>query len=324
MQLQADPDEMHQSHANSLKEITENRIDDMNKAIDPLSASEIATIQDGARKGKVPVTVIEPDQGWRWVDMRELFEYRDLFLFMIWRNIKIRYAQSAIGIGWAVIQPLFSMVVFTIVFGRLAEIDSDGAPYAIFSFVALVPWTYFSNALTEGTASLVTNAQIISKIYFPRLILPLSLVLARLVDFAIALVILAGLMLWYGVTPTRDTVALPLLILLMVLTATGLGMWLTALAIQYRDVNYAISFGVQLLMYAAPVVYPTSLIPERYQLLYALNPLVGVIEGFRAALLGTRAMPWDFIAAGTVMALVLFVSGMFYFRRKEHIFADVA
>ncbi|HRY16263.1 MAG TPA: ABC transporter permease [Candidatus Competibacteraceae bacterium] len=296
----------------------------MNNMTNPLSASEIATIQDGARKGKIPVTVIEPDQGWRWVDLKELFEYRDLFLFMIWRNIKIRYAQSAIGIGWAVIQPLFSMVVFTIVFGGLARIDSDGAPYAIFSFVALVPWTYFANALTEGTASLVTNAQIISKIYFPRLILPLALVLARLVDFAIALVILAGLMFWYGVSPTWGIVALPVLIVLMVLTATGLGMWLTALAIQYRDVNYAIGFGVQLLMYAAPVVYPASLIPERYQLFYALNPMVGVIEGFRAALLGTRAMPWDFIAVGAGVAIVLFVSGMFYFRRKEHIFADVA
>lgn len=296
----------------------------MNSTTDPLSPSEVTTIRGSAQSEKKPVTVIEPDQGWRWVDLKELFEYRDLFLFLIWRHIKIRYAQSAIGIGWAVIQPLFSMVVFTIVFGRLARIDSDGAPYAIFSFVALVPWTYFSNALTEGTASLVTNAQIISKIYFPRLILPLSLVLARLVDFVIALVILAGLMVWYGVMPTRDIVALPLLILLMVLTATGLGMWLTALAIQYRDVNYAIGFGVQLLMYAAPVVYPTSLIPERYQLFYALNPLVGVIEGFRAALLGTRAMPWDFIAVGTAVAIVLFVSGMFYFRRKEHIFADVA
>lgn len=270
------------------------------------------------------ITIIEPSSGWRLINWKELRDYRDLFYFLVWRNIKVRYAQSAIGIGWAVIQPLFYMLVFTVVFGRLARIDSDGAPYAIFAFAALVPWTYFSNAVSEGTASLISNAGMISKIYFPRLILPMSMVVARTVDFGIALVLLLLLMVWYGMAPNLNVLALPLLIFLMILSASGLALWLTALAVQYRDVNYAISFGMQLLMYAGPVVYPASLIPERYQLLYAINPMVGVIEGFRAALLGTREMPWDFIAVGAVTAILVAVSGMFYFRRKEQIFADVA
>ena len=269
-------------------------------------------------------TIIEPRSGWRLIDWRELRDYRDLFLFLTWRNIKVLYAQSAIGIGWAVIQPLFSMILFTLVFGKLAKISSDGVPYAVFSFTALVPWTYFSNSLTQGVNSLVQNANMISKVYFPRLILPMSAVAAKLLDFSIAMLVLTALMVWYRMVPTLGILALPLLILLMILTAAGLGAWLTALAIQYRDVKHAMTFVVQLLMYAAPVVYPTSLIPERYQLLYAINPMVGVIEGFRAALLGTRPMPWDFIAVGAASALVIALTGALYFRRKERIFADVA
>ena len=225
------------------------------------------------------------------MDWKELHEFRDLFRFLVWRSIKVRYAQSAIGVGWAIIQPVFSMLVFTIVFGNLAQIDSEGVPYAIFSFTALVPWTYFSNALTVGTNSLLQNAGMISKVYFPRLILPISAVVAKLVDFSIAMLLLAALMTWFGVVPTQGLLVLPLLILLMMISAAGLGMWLTALAIQYRDVKHAMTFVVQLLMYACPVVYATSLIPEQYQLFYAINPMVGVIEGFRAALLGTRATP---------------------------------
>lgn len=272
----------------------------------------------------IPVTVIEPHTGWRGVDWRELREYKDLFLFLIWRNIKVRYAQSAIGVGWAVLQPVASMLVFTVIFGRLIGVKTDGAPYAIFSFVALAPWTYFANCLSEGTASMVSNAQLISKIYFPRLIIPMAVIGARMVDFFIALLILAVLLLGYGVLPNAGIIVLPLLIVVMTLGAAGLGLWLTALAIQYRDVSYGMNFAIQLLMYAAPVVYPASLIPERLQYLYALNPMVGVIEGFRATLLGTRAMPWDFIVIGGIVAIVLFVTGMLYFRRKEHIFADVA
>ena len=273
---------------------------------------------------ETPVIVIEPKSGWRLIDWKELREYRDLFLFLTWRHIKVRYAQSALGIGWAIIQPVFSMVVFTIIFGRLAKVSSDGAPYAVFSFVALVPWTYFSNALTEGVNSLVSNTNMLTKIYFPRLVLPLSAVLAKLLDFSIGLLILIALMLWYGIIPTWGIVLLPFLIALMILTASGLGMWLTALAVQYRDIKHGLNFAVQLLMYAAPVVYPASLIPERWQLLYAVNPMVGVIEGFRAALLGTRPMPWGMLAVGSVSALLIAVSGALYFRSKERLFADVA
>jgi len=228
-----------------------------------------------------------------------------------------------IGIGWAVVQPVFSMVVFTVVFGKLADVDSDGAPYALFSFAALVPWTFFSNAVTEGAGSLVASTHLLTKVYFPRLILPLAAVAAKLLDFGIAFVVLLVLMALYGCVPTAGVAVLPLLVLLMVVSATGLGLWLTALAVQYRDVKYALGFVVQLLMYAAPVVYPTSLVPGRYRLLYALNPMVGVIEGFRSALLGTIPMPWSWIAVGGVTALAFLVSGALYFRRRERVFADV-
>jgi lipopolysaccharide transport system permease protein len=268
-------------------------------------------------------TVFEAKSGWRFIDFHELWEYRDLFYFLIWRNIKVRYAQSVLGVGWAIIQPVFSMIVFTIVFGRLAKIGSEGVPYAIFSYAALVPWTYFSNALTQSGASLVGASGMISKVYFPRLIIPMSPVLDTLVDFGISLILLVGLMIWFKIAPTIWVLTLPLLILLMMLTAAGLGMWLTALAVQYRDVNYGMKFAVQLLMYASPVVYPASLVPGQYRLLFGINPMAGVIEGFRAALIGTRPMPWDLIAVGSVTALVVAVSGAFYFRRTERIFADV-
>lgn len=270
------------------------------------------------------VTVIAPQSGWRLIDLREMIAYRDLFSFLVWRGIKIRYAQSAIGIGWAIIQPVFSMLVFTVIFGKLANVSSDGVPYAVFSFAALVPWTYFSNALTDSTASLVTNANLISKVYFPRMVLPLSAVIAKLVDFSIAMVLLFGMMIWFGLIPNLGILMLPLMVLLMMLVAAGLGMWLTALAVQYRDVKHAATFVIQMLMYAAPVVYPASIVPQQYQRLYAINPMVGVIEGFRSALLSTREMPWDFLAIGAVSATIIFLSGAYYFRRKERIFADVA
>ena len=277
-----------------------------------------------ATGGQTLVTVIEPTSGWRLIDWKELCQYRDLFFFLVWRDVKSRYAQSALGIGWAVIQPTFSMIVFTIIFGNLAKVSSDGVPYAIFSFTALVPWTYFSGALTDGTASMVGGANMISKVYFPRMVLPLSAVLGKLVDFSIGMLLLFLLMAGFRMTPTLGVLMLPFLTLLMMLTAAGLAMWLTALAIQYRDVKYAMGFMVQLLMYAAPVVYPTSLIPQRYQIYYAINPMVGVIEGFRSALLNTRPMPWDFLAVGGVTAVVILLSGMLYFRSRERLFADVA
>jgi lipopolysaccharide transport system permease protein len=268
--------------------------------------------------------LIEPRSGWRSIDWRELYHYRDMFRFLTLRSIKTRYSQSVIGIGWAVIQPLFSMLVFTVVFGRLAKVSADGAPYALFSFAGLVPWTYFANALSDSTGSLITNAGMLNKVYFPRLILPLSAVAAKLVDFFIALIVLIALMAVYGVAPTRAVIAIPLLLLIMVLAAAGAGMWLTALAIQYRDINYAMNFFVQLLMYAAPVVYPASLVPARFRLAYAINPMVGVIEGFRSALLGTRAFPWSMVGVGAATAVFIVISGALYFRRKERIFADVA
>ena len=270
-----------------------------------------------------PETVNEPKSGWRFVNLRELWEYRDLFYFLVWRDIKARYAQSVLGIGWAVVQPVFTMIVFTIIFGKLARIDSDGVPYAIFSFTALVPWTYFSNSLTESTGSLINASSMLGKVYFPRLIIPMTPLVSKLVDFGIALLLLFGLMAWFKTIPTIWALTLPLLIILMMLTAAGLGMWLTSLAIQYRDIKYGMGFGVRLLMYATPVVYPVSLIPQKYRMLYALNPMVGVIEGFRAALLGTRPMPWDMITAGSVTAIVVAVTGALYFRRMERIFADV-
>lgn len=269
------------------------------------------------------VTVIEAKTGWEFIDWRELWQYRDLFFFLVWRDVKTRYAQSVLGIGWAVIQPVFSMAVFTVVFGKLAGLSSDGAPYAIFSYAALVPWTYFANALTGATSSLVSSSSMLKKVYFPRLIIPLAPVLGKLVDFGIALAILFGMMLVYGYVPTWDVLALPLLILLMMTTAAGVGMWLTALAVQYRDVNYAMGFVVQLLMYAAPVVYPASNVPEAYRLWYALNPMVGVIEGFRSALLGTNPMPWGMIGVGAAAAAAALVTGALYFRRMERVFADV-
>lgn len=267
--------------------------------------------------------VLEPPSGWRMVDWRELWRYRDLFYFMVWRDLKARYAQSILGIGWAVIQPVFSMLVFTVIFGNLAEISSDGAPYALFSFAALVPWTYFSSTLSAASGSLPGAAGLLTKLYFPRLILPLTPVLSKLVDFMVSFSLLLVMLLIYRVPWSPKLLLLPLPVLLMMLTAAGLGMWLTALAVQYRDIRYAMGFVVQLLMYAAPVVYPTSLIPEKYQLLYAVNPMVGVIETFRAAVLGTRAIPWDFLAVGSMAAWIVALAGTFYFRRMESRFADV-
>ena len=269
-------------------------------------------------------TVLRPQKGWRLIDFKELREYKDLFYFLVWRDIKVRYAQSVLGVGWAVIQPVFTMIVFTIVFGKLAKIDSDGVPYAIFSFTALVPWTYFSTALTDASGSLIAGSGMLTKVYFPRIIIPMTPVLGKLVDFGIAMLLLFGMMVWFKTMPTIWALSLPLLILLMMLTAAGLGMWLTALSIQYRDIKYGMSFAVRLLMYAAPVVYPVSLIPDKYRLFYGLNPMAGVIEGFRSALLGTRPMPWDLIIVGSITAVVIAISGAFYFRRMERIFADVA
>lgn len=269
-------------------------------------------------------TTIKPSRGWQLIDWRELVRYKDLLYFLTVRGIKARYAQSVLGVGWAIIQPLFTTLVFTVVFGNLAGISSDGVPYVIFSFVAMVPWNYFSNTLTESSNSLVSNANMITKVYFPRLVLPLSAAFSKLLDFAIGLFILAGFMIYFRFVPTVWALFLPVLIFILLMTSLGLGMILSAMAVQYRDVKHAVTFVVQLLMYAAPVVYPASKVPEAYQFWYSLNPMVGVIEGFRSALLGTQAMPWEWIGTGAVVSVVLFVFGAFYFRRMERVFADVA
>ncbi len=269
-------------------------------------------------------TVVEAKKGWQLIDFKELLEYRDLFFFLVWRDIKVLYKQTILGFSWAIIRPVFSMIVFSVVFGRLAKVPSDGIPYPIFSYAALLPWTYFSTSMTSSTGSLIANAGMLTKVYFPRIIIPFTPVLAGLVDFVIAFSVLAVLMVWYGIAPTVNIIFLPLLVLLMILTASGIGMWLSALAIQYRDIRHAIGFVTQLLMYAAPVVWPVSLIPEKYRLIYGIYPMAGVIEGFRSSLISTNPMPWDLIVVGAVSALLIAVSGAFYFRRMERVFADVA
>jgi len=272
--------------------------------------------------------LIEPKSGWQLIDWKELIEYRDLFYFLVKRDVLAIYKQTVLGFTWAIIKPVFSMIVFSVVFGGLAKIPSDGIPYPIFSYAALIPWTYFSAAMNASTQSLISGKGIFTKVYFPRLIIPLTPVLSKLVDFAIALIILFGLMGWYGISSTVNIVFLPILILLMMLTASGIGMWLSAMAIQYRDIPQGVGFLSQLLMYAAPVVWPISLLKDRFgesaMLMYGIYPMVGVIEGFRSALLGHNPMPWELISIGTLTAILLFFSGAFYFKSKERIFVDVA
>lgn len=269
-------------------------------------------------------TIIEPRKGILNIRFQELWAYRELFLFLVWRDIKVRYAQSVLGIGWAVIQPVFSMIVFTIVFGNLAKLESDGQPYQVFSLAGLTLWSYFSTTLTDASGSLVKNANMIQKIYFPRLIVPVASVLGKLVDFFLVFLVLLGLMAYYGIFPGAEAIVMvPFLVFMTMMTTAGAGMWLSSLAIQYRDINYGLHFGIQLLMYAAPVVYPLSYVPSQYRLLYGLNPMVGIIEGFRVTLLRTGPMPWDLIALAFVVSLGLLASGAMYFRNKERVFADV-
>ena len=254
----------------------------------------------------------------------EVWQYRDLFYFLVWKDVKAQYAQSVLGIGWAVLRPIFSMVVFTVIFGKLAKIDSDGLPYALFSFAGVVPWTYFSTALSTSSGSLASAVNLVQKVYVPRVIIPLAPVLSKLVDFSIAMVIFFGMAAWYRVFPTWWGLCLPLLVLIMMMTSYGIGLWLTSLAVQYRDVKHMLGFGVQLMMYVSPVVYPVSMVPEKYRLLYGINPMAGVIEGFRAGLLGSVPMPWDLIGIGFTTGLILLVSGGYFFGYKEKHFADVA
>jgi lipopolysaccharide transport system permease protein len=267
--------------------------------------------------------VIQSSSGWKFVNLKEVWRYKDLLFFLTVRSLKAKYAQSVLGVGWVIIQPLFTTLVFTIVFGRVIKVSSDGIPYPLFSYLALWPWIYFSGTLTESSNSLITNASMITKVYFPRLVLPLSSIFSKLLDFLIAFIVVIVFLVYYKVTPGLGVVWIPVLIIQLLLTSLGLGLTLSAMAVQYRDVKHAMTFIVQILMYAAPVVYSTKAVPTEYQFWYSLNPMVGVIEGIRAGFLD-HPMPWQWIWPGSIVAAVLFVYGMLYFRKMERVFADVA
>jgi lipopolysaccharide transport system permease protein len=270
----------------------------------------------------VPVFIIRATRGWRFLDLQELWAYRELVYFLTWRDIKVRYKQTAIGVAWAVLQPLALMVVFTLFFGRLAGVPSDGVPYPLFAYAGLLPWQLFSRTVSESTNSLITDQRLITRVYFPRMIVPLATTLAALVDFGIAAVLLGGLMGLYGVIPGRHVLWLPLFVLLLLVTALGVGFWLSALNVEYRDVMYVVPFLNQFWLFITPVVYPSSLVPGRWRLLYGLNPMAGVVEGFRWALLGAGEGPSPMLVASAVIALCLFVSGVFWFRYRERTFVD--
>jgi lipopolysaccharide transport system permease protein len=271
----------------------------------------------------LPVTVIRPSRGWASLKLGELWQYRELLYFLVWRDIKVRYKQTALGAAWAIIQPFFTMLVFTLFFGRLANIQSDGIPYALFSFTALVPWTFFANGLSQSADSLVGSANLIKKIYFPRLVVPLAAVLSGVVDFALAFLVLLCMMLFYGRTPTLNLIWLPPLLLLALITALGVGLWLSALNVEFRDVRYVVPFLVQVWLFATPIAYPSSLLHEPWRTIYGLNPMVGVVEGFRWALVGTNTAPGAMILVSALAAVAILVSGAYYFRRMEKTFADV-
>ncbi len=271
----------------------------------------------------VSVIRIEPSQGWVAIKLHELWEYRELLYFLAWRDIKVRYKQTVLGAAWAIIQPFFIMVVFSLFFGRLAKIPSDGVPYPIFSYAALVPWTFFANGLSQASNSVVNSSDLIRKVYFPRLAIPIASVLGGAVDFVLAFVVLMGMMFYYGMVPTINILWLPLFLLLALVTALGAGLWLSTLNVQYRDVRYVVPFLTQLWLFVTPIAYPSSLLSESWRTLFGINPMVGVVEGFRWALLGTRTGPGLGITASALAALALLVSGVFYFRRVERTFADV-
>jgi lipopolysaccharide transport system permease protein len=294
--------------------------------VQPAEARSLtATEQTGSRpSGVSPATlVIEPPSGLRLLDIRELWHFRDLLYFLVWRDLKVRYKQTVIGGGWAVLQPFATMVILSVVFGRLIKVPSDGVPYPVFSYTALLPWTFFATALARAGTSLVQDPNLISKIYFPRIAMPLAAITSMLVDFGIAFTILIGLMLYYGLVPGLALLTLPLFLLLAYLTTAGVSLWLSALNVKYRDINYVIPLMVQFWLFLTPVAYPSSLVPEAWRPLYSLNPMVGVVEGFRWALLGTGSFSVAIVAVSTAVALALCAGGLVYFRRTEHEFADV-
>ena len=271
----------------------------------------------------LPKTRRQTSKGWAWPKLRELWEFRELVYFFAWRDIKVRYKQTVMGVLWAIIQPFLTMVIFSLFFGRLANVPSDGVPYPVFSYTGLVPWTFFANALSQASNSLVVNANMVKKIYFPRLALPIATVLAGVIDFVLAFIVLLGIMFYYHMVPTINVIWLPFFSLLALVTSIGVSLWLSAMNVQFRDVRYTIPFLTQTWLFLTPIAYPSSSIPQPWQTLYGLNPMAGVVDGFRWALLGTSAPPGAMTAVSTVVALVLLVTGAFYFRRMEQSFADV-
>lgn len=271
-----------------------------------------------------PITIVKPSKTWVSLRVGELWEYRELLFFFVWADLKVRYKQTVLGAAWAVIQPFFTMVVFSIFFGRLAGVSSDGVAYPVFAYTALVPWTYFATSLTNASNSLLNARAVITKVYFPRLLLPISSTLTGLVDFAIAFSVVVILMIYYGIVPGIAVIALPLFILLAAATALSLSLWLAALNAQYRDIRYVVPFLLQIWLFLTPVAYSGNLVPERWQTVYGLNPMAGVIEGFRWALLGQERVSWSLILVSSLMVGVLLVGGLFYFRRMERSFVDVA
>jgi lipopolysaccharide transport system permease protein len=272
----------------------------------------------------LPVTVIRPSSGWVPIRLGELWQYRETLYFLVWRDIKVRYKQTAIGASWAIIQPITIMVVFSVFLGRLARVPSDGVPYPIFAFCALVPWTFFANGLQQSSHSLVSSSALITKVYFPRLLIPTARVLAGLLDLGLAFLVLLGLVWHYGLGMSLPRLLwLPAFALLALITALGVGFWLSSLNVKYRDVQHAVPFLVQIWLFVSPVAYPAGLVPDGWRFLYALNPMVGVIEGFRWALIGTRPPDALFTSISVIAALVIFVTGAFFFRRVERAFADI-
>jgi lipopolysaccharide transport system permease protein len=270
-----------------------------------------------------PVTRIERVSGWISLDLAEVWRYRELLYFLTWRDVIVRYKQTALGASWAIIQPLMTMVVFSLVFGRLSAMPSDGIPYPLFSFAGLVPWTFFANGLTQSSNSLVGNANLIQKVYFPRLMIPAASVLGGAVDFVLAFVVLLGIMAYYGIAPTINILFLPLFLLLALATALGVGLWLSALNVRFRDVRYVVPFITQFWLFATPIAYPSSLLEQPWRTIYGLNPMVGVVEGVRWALLGTKTAPGPMIAASALAATLLLIGGAYYFRHMEKAFADI-
>jgi len=266
---------------------------------------------------------IEPSKGWVPLKMRDLWEYRELVYFLVWRNVKIRYKQTALGASWAIIQPFMTMLVFSLFFGRLAKVPSDNVPYPIFSFAGLVPWTFFANSLSLASNSLIGSAHLITKVYFPRLAIPIATVLSGVVDFAVAFLMLLVMMMYYGITPMWRMLWLPLFLLLTLVTALGVSLWLSALSVEYRDVQHVMPFILQFWLFATPIAYSSSLLSEPWRTVYGLNPMVGVVEGFRWALLGTNTAPGPIIIVSSLAALIVLVGGAFYFRRMERTFADI-